>query len=192
MENMLLFLLGAGIGGGFAWLHVRGRKRLFGDVVEAKAEVYREMQWVVDNTPVQRFLVFRTSNGGGKPNVGTQVYSTAIFERVHYPFEPKMQELSRVPLDEHYLGLLREARSEKFIFVDAEKVPMNSMIGGIYHENGVRMAIWAVILETPEAMYYASLAADGVMWGEMVGSEHLWKYERAIKNISKIFKQHHF
>jgi hypothetical protein len=170
---------------------VRVRMKPFSSVMDAKAEVYEQIDTVMRTTPVQRFLIFSTSNGGGKPNVGTPVYSTAIFERVVYPFEPHMAEFTRVPLDEHYLSLLRECRGGRFVILETARLPLDCMIEGIYKECKVAAAMWFFLHETDSHLFYASIATDENYHHELINQAHFWKYEKAMKEIARIFKRHH-
>jgi len=184
------FLLGVAITlAGYA-AHRFMKKPMPTKIIAAKAEIYQRMDDVLAQSPVQRFLIFRTSNGGGTPKVGTPIYSYALYERVVYPFSKRAEEYQRVPLDAHYIGCLLDVKGQDYIILDTDRLPLDAMIHGLYKADGVSRALWFYLCENKDSVFYASIAVDAKYKDEIIQDEHLWKYKRTIAQIRKIFEQY--
>tara|TARA_R110000868_G_scaffold176916_5_gene414994 strand:+ start:7431 stop:8057 length:627 start_codon:yes stop_codon:yes gene_type:complete len=127
--------------------------------VENLIEIQQIMERVLDKSPVKRFLIFKTENGGGKPRLGSHLYASAIYEAYRTPMVAVIDDYQRLLVDDIYVKMLSDigpSSPNKLIRNDMK----DGLLKRIYLKENVTYAEVHYLAETNNAFYYLSIATD--------------------------------
>jgi hypothetical protein len=154
---------------------------------ENRMEIQQTIDRVVKNSSVDRFLILKTENGGGKPRLGSHLYASVIYESVTLPMTPVKDDYQRLLVDDIYIRMLADIAPGK-----ANKLLVSDMKAGIlkdiYLVEHVEYSEVHYLWETDSAFYYLSAATsdkDNVFDTPLDRVE----IEIAISKIRDIFKK---
>jgi len=154
---------------------------------ENKIEVQQIVERVMVNTGVNRFLVMKTENSGGKPRLGTHLYASVLYESVKPPLVSVKDDYQRLLVDDIYVRMLSDIGPGT-----ANKLKVSDMKDGIlrniYLVEGIRYSEIHYLWETDSAFFYASIATndEDSSFDEPLDRVEI---EIAISKIREIFKK---
>jgi hypothetical protein len=123
--------------------------------VEKIVNIYDQMHRIIEETPVERFLIFKSHNGGGVIKPNTPLYSSVIYEDYTAPFKSVKDVYQRIEADEEYLRMLVEMIQKKSIILKTEKLPPG-LLKNIYKAEGVKYAEKYFLGTDKKNIYYCS------------------------------------
>lgn len=126
---------------------------------EDRARVYEVMNEVLQGTSAKRFLILKTTNGGGKPRIGAHLYASVLYEDFISPFHSVKAEYQRVVVDSVYINMLSDISRRGTMFFDTSGME-EGILKRIYDSEGVAASMVAYLNETSDAFYYCSIATD--------------------------------
>lgn len=123
--------------------------------VQKIVKIYDTMHFILEETPVERFLIFKAHNGGGVIKPNTPVYSSVLYEDYTGPFKAVKNQYQRMESDEYYLRMLVEMIQKKAISLSTREMP-DSSIKTIYEGEGVKYAEVYFLGNDRKNIYYCS------------------------------------
>lgn len=156
-------------------------------IFENKIEIQRIMDRVTTNTSVNRFLILKSENGGGKPRLGSHLYASVLYESIRAPITSVKDDYQRLLVDDLYVKMLSDIGPGS-----PNKLNTSKMKGGILKniytvENIVYFEIH-YIGETETAFFYLSVATDNDDNTFDVPFDRV-EVEIAVSKIRDIFKK---
>jgi len=122
-------------------------------------EIQQIMERVLNKTDVQRFLILKTENGGGKPRLGSHLYASVMYEAIDEPLESVRDDYQRLLVDDIYVKMLSDIGPGI-----PNKLIRNKMKDGIlkriYLKENIAYSEVHYIDETDSAFFYLSLATS--------------------------------
>lgn len=120
-------------------------------------EIQYVIDRVLDRTSAHRFLILKTEDGGGKPRLGSHLYSSVIFEAMQSPLQPVKSDYQRLLVDDIYVRMLSDIgpSTPNKLKVGAMK---DGLLKSIYLVEGVTYSEIHYIGETNNAFLYLSIA----------------------------------
>ncbi len=125
--------------------------------------IYDSMHRVLDETPVERFLILKAHNSGGiiKPN--TPLYISVIYEDYTHPFKSVKDDYQRLTIDEEYLRMLVTLCNQKSIRVTTSELP-NGILKSIYQGEGVKYAEMYYLGQDRKNIYFCTCGTSASTW----------------------------
>lgn len=112
---------------------------------------------VLTDTGVQRVLMMKTENGGGKPRLGTHLYASVLYEGYKHPLNSVKNDYQRILVDDIYVKMLSDigpSTSNKLI-VSRMK---DGILKKIYQREAIIYSEVHYIGETDDAFFYISFS----------------------------------
>jgi len=112
---------------------------------------------VLNDTGVQRSLMMKTENGGGKPRLGTHLYASVLYECYKHPLSSVKNDYQRILVDDIYVKMLSDigpTTSNKLI-VSRMK---DGILKKIYQREDIIYSEVHYIGETDDAFFYISFS----------------------------------
>lgn len=119
--------------------------------------VYTHLNEVMVRLGGSRCMVMYTENGGGMPNIGSQLYVSVVYEVFTSLCGSIRNMMQRKLVDEAYvtmLGYMITNPGQRTIVVTELMPPC--MLRDIYEKSGVKMSLVYLIKQTDARLYYAS------------------------------------
>lgn len=140
----------------FRWTQTKKVKKA-SDVIKVVSTIYQIMQKVVNETPVERFIILKAENGGGRPKVGAHLYATAVMESHSNPEHTIIDKYSKLRVDSHYIEMLSDIIAKEKVLVTTSNLP-TSLLKTIYLAEAVKYSEIRLLHTTDDAIYYCSVA----------------------------------
>jgi hypothetical protein len=122
---------------------------------ENKISVQQIIDKVIRESSADRVLILKTENGGGKPRLGSHLYSSVMYESSNLDLvKPDYQRLS---VDEHYVKMLSDIGPSRRNSLITDKMK-NGTLKWIYQREGIKYSEIHYIGETQSAFVYLSVA----------------------------------
>jgi len=125
--------------------------------------IYDSMKNTISNTEVQRFLVLKLENGGGKIKPNVNLYASVIHEDYESPFESHKQEYQRLLVDKDYLNIISTIINQGYADIFTEKLEEESMIKKLYTAEGVVYSEWYYLHSTRKAIFFCTIATSNTL-----------------------------
>ena len=112
---------------------------------------------VLTDTGVQRVLMMKTEDGGGKPRLGTHLYASVLYEGYKHPLNSVKNDYQRILVDDIYVKMLSDigpSTSNKLI-VSRMK---DGILKKIYQRETIIYSEVHYIGETDDAFFYISFS----------------------------------
>lgn len=84
------------------------RERAFSRVLPKIHQVYAILNSIKREVGAHRVMILSSENGGGRPRLGCQLYTSVVYETFDTPLQGLRSKWQRRPLDEQYIKLLSE------------------------------------------------------------------------------------
>lgn len=121
--------------------------------------IYDQMHFILEETPVERFLILKAHNGGGVIKPNTPIYSSVLYEDYAHPFRSVKAQYQRLEADEEYLRMMVELIQKKSITLETGKIP-NGLLKNIYQAEGVKYSQLFFLGNDKKNIYYCSCATS--------------------------------
>lgn len=119
-----------------------------------------EIQYIIDrviaSSAVDRFLILKTENGGGKPRLGSHLYSSVMYESTSKELKSVKDDYQRLLVDDIYVRMLSDIGlgvPNKLKVVDMK----DGILKNIYKVEGVSYSEVHYIGETDNTFFYLSV-----------------------------------
>lgn len=112
---------------------------------------------VLSDTGVERILLMKTEDGGGKPRLGTHLYASVLYEGYKHPLNSVKNDYQRLLVDDIYVKMLSDigpSTSNKLL-VSRMK---DGILKKIYQRETIVYSEVHYIGETDDAFFYISFA----------------------------------
>jgi len=166
------------------------RKKVFSDQFKRRAEVYRLMNKILQETHAKRVMILKTQNGGGKPRTGAHIYASVLYEDFTLPFHSVLNDYQRIRVDKEYISILQniaqDERGRESIIV--KDMPL-SLLRSIYEKEGVAMSQIFYLAEGKNAFYYMSVATNDEGMNEMASDAEQLSIRITVDQLRQIFKK---
>jgi hypothetical protein len=163
------------------------KKHAFSKTLPAVHEVYSILNTIKGETEASRVLILKAENGGGRPNLGSHLKSSVLYEVFDAPLETVRKLWQNQPLDEDYIKVLNQLiiTEEKKCMVNVAKLQKGSLLRDNYEANGVKYSHIYEIAEREHSYLYLS-----VNYTEGENDAHAKDIERACVNqLRVLFKK---
>lgn len=154
-------------------------------VIKTIASVYQSMQKALVDTDIERVVILKAENGGGKPKVGAHIYISAIME-VHSINNSILDNYQRLRADSSYVEILSDLISKGKVVIDPTSVD-ESLLKTIYQAEKITYSEIYYLHATEEAIFYCSFATTKPNANFQIPSTAL-AINIVISQISEIFK----
>lgn len=121
------------------------------------SEFQESIDRVLSDTGVQRILLMKTEDGGGKPRLGTHLYASVLYEGYKHPLNSVKNDYQRLLVDDIYVKMLSDigpSTSNKLL-VSRMK---DGILKKIYQRETIVYSEVHYIGETDDAFFYISFA----------------------------------
>lgn len=128
-------------------------------VIDA-ATIYDELNTLASRTGCMRALILASSNGGGIPDAGSPLTVSILYEVVRGEgLIPIRSDWQMIPLDEAYVGMLRELINTGVYEGDLDRLSPG-MLKDLYETEGVKSFYIIPVLRTQYKFYFLSIRWD--------------------------------
>lgn len=152
-SGITLFLTKEGVSAFKQWK--KKNKTRFNTVLPRVSEVYEEMNALLNTVKAGRVIVLKAHNGGGRPSVGTQLYSSAVYE-VWGDLSSVKDSWQNQPLDEEYTQLLVQLESKGVLYMDTKEMD-DGVLKQLYFASHILHSVVVKIAQDEKSLYYMSI-----------------------------------
>lgn len=153
---VLLLLLREAIKDVRAWRKRERDKKPFKKAFIDIGKVYQELNDIMAVTGSNRVLLLRSHNGGGKPQLGKPLYSTAEYEVYSKGSKSIKEDWKGETLDEHYIRMLSDLMNDGEAVLKLGQLG-DTLLGRIYFNSHVLSSKVYSIFEDEKSFYYLSV-----------------------------------
>lgn len=121
--------------------------------------IYDSMHKVLDETAVERFLIFKAHNSGGTIRSNTPLYSSVIYEDYTHPFKSVKEDYQKLPVDEEYLRMLAVLSTQKSVKIRTSEMA-SGILKDIYRGEGVKYSEIYYLGHDKKNIYYCSCGSS--------------------------------
>lgn len=136
--------------------------------------IYDSMHKILDETQVERFIIFKAHNGGGFIRPNTPLYVSAIYEDYTHPFHSVKDSLQKLEVDEGYLRMLASINTKNKVIITTATLE-KGFLKDLYESEGVKYAEIYYLGQDRKSLYFCS-AASSFIWEDN-------SYNRAALNL---------
>jgi hypothetical protein len=119
--------------------------------------IYDEMHKILEETKVQRFLVFKAHNGGGLIKPSTPLYVSVLHEDYSTPFKSVKDTYQQVMIDGEYIRILDKVCQDKMVRIKTRNLK-SSLLKDIYEAEGVQYSEIYFLGQNRKNLYFTSTA----------------------------------
>jgi hypothetical protein len=116
------------------------------------------MKPVLENTPIDQFLILKAENGGGNIVPGTILYLSAIYEDYRPPFKSSIEKINRSRTDKTSIEIISALCSQGSAKVITNQLPTNSKFRDLYVSEHIVQSELYFLAQRKDKIFYASLA----------------------------------
>lgn len=125
--------------------------------VEGIPEVQPILNRVIDDTCIQRVLVMKTENGGGKPRLGAHLYASILYEAFKAPLSSTKNDYQRILVDDMYVKMLSDIGPTTHNNLSVNKMK-DGLLKRIYLRDGVKYSEVYYLTETDDSFIYMTFS----------------------------------
>lgn len=136
----------------------RGKGNNWPDTFRSVSKVLDNLRDAVENGGARRAVVLIMENGGGKPELGRQLYSSVLYESFQEGMQPIHANWQKRPIDGQYLENFRKVyhASGRYHVFKADDF-RGSILHGIYKKENVECSQVAEIYRSNKFYIYVSI-----------------------------------
>jgi len=131
------------------------RKTKFNTVLPKVSEIYEEMNHLRHTTKAGRVIILKAHNGGGRPKVGTQLFSSAVYE-VWGDLSSIKAHWQNQELDEDYTRMLVDLDRNGKVESDTANMK-DGVLKRMYFTNHILHSVTVKIAQDEKSLYYLSI-----------------------------------
>jgi hypothetical protein len=125
--------------------------------VENLPDVQSVINRVIDETGIQRVLIMKTENGGGKPRLGAHLYTSIMYEAFKSPLYSTKNDYQRMLVDDIYVKMLSDIGPTTHNNLSVVKMK-DGLLKRVYLRDGVKYSEVYYITETDDAFIYMTFS----------------------------------
>lgn len=152
-SGLTLFLTKEGVSAFKEWK--KQRKSKFNTVLPRVSDVYEEMNDLLNQVGAGRVLVLKAHNGGGRPSIGTQLFSSAVYE-VWGDLKSVKESWQNQPLDEEYTQLLVQLEAKGTLYMNTTDMG-DGVLKQLYFASHILHSVVVKIGQDEKNLYYMSI-----------------------------------
>lgn len=131
--------------------------------IKKVVNIYDSLHRVINQTSVERILVYKAHNGGGVIKPDTPLYSTVLYEDYEAPLPSVKDQYQKLELPENAIRLLLSTCLEKKVKVKVEQLEQGIM-RDLYEGDGVAYTEIFYLGQGKKAVYFCSVATSKESW----------------------------
>lgn len=192
ISEIFLFFTGGAFIKIIDYLKTRKKKKLQENLVwnmENISELHVIMKELTDSTTVEKFLIFKGSNGGGMPKPGNHFYVSVMHEehkeKNSYDFRTSYKDLL---CDAGYISMLLEVINQKKLTVKVDELPNNSILRNIYESEKIQSLDLYFIGIINNSLFFCSVSSLSPNGFETAKDKAL--IELSVNKIRNIFEKY--
>jgi hypothetical protein len=125
--------------------------------LENLVEIQGILNRVIDDTCIQRVLVMKTENGGGKPRLGAHLYASILYEAFKAPLSSSKTDYQRILVDDIYVKMLSDIGPTTHNNLSVSKMK-EGLLKRIYLRDGVKYSEVYYLMETDDSFIYMTFS----------------------------------
>lgn len=181
--DLIVFAAISGLAFGvMKYYSIKAKERVF-DAINNIACVYDVMGDVVAKTNADRFVILYTSNGGGFPSVGSEVYSTIIYEYLGEGERTVRMQWQKMPVGEGQAKVIRAIENSPDGYVLDTSTMENSLFKDVFLRDGTEIAYAFKIKATGKKYFFGIIETNDASRGFDLASISM-----SVNKIRKLFK----
>lgn len=127
----------------------------------ALTEIYSKcMKPVLENTPVERFMILKAENGGGNIVPGTILYITAIYEDYRPPFKKGLHKIDRWRADRVSIEMISAVCSQGSVSVIVDEMEDDNKSYDFYVSEKIAQSEVYFLAQRKDKIFYCSLSTS--------------------------------
>lgn len=149
------------------------------------AEIYDSFNRVIDESNAERVLILKSSNGGGKPSPGSDLYVSVIHEMSVKGVEQIKNQHQKILIDEAYLKIIQRIISERSVEIRVGELPENSFLRLLNDQEGFKQLYFFEIKSNADNYFFgifSTKAETGFSKPDKLA------FKLAIDSIKKVFE----
>lgn len=124
--------------------------------IEKVVEIYDSLHRLIDETKVQRVLIFKAHNGGGFIKPDTPLYVSSLYEDYIHPLDSIRNDYQKMELDEDYVRMLRDLSVKKMLRINVKSLKAG-LLKNSYARDGVTYAEMYYLCQNRKNLYFCSI-----------------------------------
>lgn len=120
-------------------------------------EIQPILNRVIDDTCIQRALVMKTENGGGKPRLGAHLYASILYEAFKAPLSSTKNDYQRILVDDMYVKMLSDIGPTTHNNLSVNKMK-EGLLKRIYLRDSVKYSEVYYLAETDDSFIYMTFS----------------------------------
>lgn len=129
----------------------KANDKAFTQVFKDVHEVYYVLLTMLRNCKADRVVVLKTTNGGGRPTLTGNLYSTVMYEAFEYPLQSVKSNWQNQLLDSQYMSMLFEMNKTGKLVVVTDALPQG-ILKDLYQKHGI-VKSWVYRIHERETEY---------------------------------------
>lgn len=121
--------------------------------------IYDAIHRVLEETNVERFLIFKAHNGGGVISPNGDLFISTLYEGYKEPFTSVKSKYQKLPVDIVYAKMLLEIIRTKKVDYNVEDIP-EGILKDIYLKEGVKKSLLYFLGQDRKNVYFCSCASS--------------------------------
>ena len=121
------------------------------------SKLYAELNALLVDVKGDRVVLLRSHNGGGKPKIGSPLYSSAEYEVFQGGSQSIKGNWQNQPLDQHYIKMLKELDEQGSLELRMVSMDSESMLKKMYFNSKILCSKVIKIHETKDSFFYISI-----------------------------------
>lgn len=129
------------------------------DELNAIVNLYDAMKDLVKNTEsIDGVLILKTTNGGGRPRLGNEIYATALYQEVRGQQEITRDSYQKIQVDKYYVKMLSDCEVNDHVSLKVSEMPEDALLKLIYNAEGITYSEIYHLRNTKDAFYFMSIS----------------------------------
>jgi hypothetical protein len=113
---------------------------------------------VIDETSIQRVLIMKTENGGGKPRLGAHLYTSIMYDAFKSPLYGTKNDYQRMLVDDIYVKMLSDIGPTTYNNLSVGKMK-DGLLKRVYLRDGIKYSEVYYVTETDDAFVYVTFSS---------------------------------
>lgn len=167
----------------------RSKRAASGSMIDLN-EIYNGcMKPVLDNTMVDRFLIWKVEDGGGRITPGAQLYNSVVYEDYRPPVESVLDEYQRLRVEKSTIEMLMSLCAQGSVSLVVEDLPIDNKLKTYYQRDNIVYAELYFIAQTPEKLFYCGIGTANKDNQHFDDPETRIEIDLAVNHLRNIFKK---
>lgn len=130
-----------------------------GEEIKHVVNIYDNMNTVLNTTEVERFLILKAHNGGGKIKAGSELYASVLYEDYRLPFKTVKEAYQKLMVDAEYVRMLNDIYINQRCNFISSTMP-EGLLKNLYESEGVKYSELYFLYQDKKSFYFCSIATS--------------------------------